>query len=396
MDLPQKCTGCMACYNSCKYNAIEIVQNYKGFYIPKINSKICKQCGICKINCPEINAIKANRWKECFAAWSKNELIRKSSTSGGVFYEIAASILKDSGIIYGVLFDYKENKVYHGSIDKLEDLKLMQGSKYVQSYVGDIFSNVKKNLENNKTVLFSGVACQIAGLKKYLGKDFSNLITVDVLCHGVPSPKIFNDYLVEKNIKNINKINFRYKKPSWTVFSMNIEYDNKKYNMNTNKDEYLRLFLSDYITNDICSECKYIGENRVSDITLADFWGYISENKKYRNTEKGISLVLLNSEVGKNIFANIKDNICFIEKDFIEAKTGNRCLTKPYEKNKEYIDFWNDYKEFGYVYCKEKYYKQKKMPIKRKLSLFINDNAYILPKPIRKTIYKLKHKKKGV
>ena len=176
---------------------------------------------------------------------------------------------------------------------------------------------------------------------------------------------------------------------------MKVEYSGKQYLKDTNKDEYLRLFLSDFITNEVCSDCKYTGEERIADITLADFWGYISDKMKYRNKEKGISLVLVNSQSGKVIFNKIKNYITYINKDFLEAKDGNKCLTKPYPKNKNYNSFWNDYFKYGYKYIIDKYYAERKIPIRRKISLFINDHAYIVPKCIRKRMYNIKYKHKG-
>lgn len=395
MKLVDKCTGCMACYNSCKFNAIKIIQNEKGFYVPKIDMHKCKKCGCCEKACPEKNQIEKRRWQECYAAWSNNKDVRSTSTSGGIFYEIAKEILKESGVVFGVVFNKESNLVQHTMIKDITELNNLQGSKYVQSFVGDIYLKVKEQLDNNKLVLFSGVSCQIAGLKMYLKKSYDNLITIDVLCHGAPSPKIFDEYLNDKNFKKIEKISFRYKRPSWTVFSMKVEYSGKQYLKDTNKDEYLRLFLSDFITNEVCSDCKYTGEERIADITLADFWGYISDKMKYRNKEKGISLVLVNSQSGEVIFNKIKNYITYINKDFLEAKDGNKCLTKPYPKNKNYNSFWNDYFKYGYKYIIDKYYAERKIPIRRKISLFINDHAYIVPKCIRKRMYNIKYKHKG-
>lgn len=393
--LTEKCTGCMACFNICKYSAIDIIQNEKGFYVPKINEEKCKKCGACEFVCPECNEIKKDRYKKIFAAWSNSNDVRKNSTSGGIFFELAKSILYQNGIVVGAIYN-EQFEVEHSIIDKFEDLKKIQGSKYVQSKMTDIYSRIKCELEKGKNVLFSGVACQVAGLKKYLGKDYENLITIDVLCHGAPSPQIFKEYVDRKKSSgDILNIRFRYKKPSWTVFSMRIDYkDNKIYQRDTFKDEYIRLFLDDYITNEVCATCKYTGENRVSDLTLADFWGYVSEDFKYRNNEKGISLVLINSRKGDDVFNKIKKNLIIIEKDFSEAKNGNQCLRKPFNKNKNYETFWDDYIKNGYDYVIEKYFIESKMNFKRKLSLTFNDYAFIIPKKIRYKLIEIRTKSK--
>lgn len=395
MQIVEKCTGCMACFNACKFDAIKIEQNEKGFYVPKIDETKCKKCGLCKKVCPELNEVNKNEVKNCYAGWTLNKNVRKESTSGGLFAVLATMVLNKGGVVVGAMFD-NNFKVVHGIVDKVEDLYKLQGSKYVQSYLGDVYIKAKNYLDSGKFVLFSGVSCQIAGLKNFLNKDYENLITIDVLCHGAPSPKVFSEYLLDKNFKDIKEIKFRAKKPSWTVFSMQIKHgDNKEYSKDTLKDEYIRLFLDDYITNDVCASCKYVGTSRCSDITLADFWGYISEKFSMRNTEKGISLILTNTDKGNKLIESIKDEIILIEKDIEEAKAGNQCLRVPFKKNKNYDNFWNDYIKEGYFSVKNKYFKEKNMKMKRRVSLFINDHAYIIPKKMREKIFSVKYKMKG-
>ena len=393
MNITEKCTGCMACYNACPFNAIEIIQNEKGFYEPHIIEEKCKKCKKCVITCPQNNLAEKKENKVVYAAWSNSEIEREESTSGGIFSEIAKKVLEEDGIVVGAIYD--ENfKVVHGILTNKEDLQKTRGSKYVQSYIGDSFKIVKKYLDEGRKVLFSGVACQIAGLKNFLNKKYNNLITVDVLCHGVPSPMIFEEYKKRHNGNEISNIKFRYKKPSWTIFSMKIDYKNgSSYSNTTYKDEYIRAFLEDYITNEVCCECKYTGKDRVSDITLADFWGYISESFKNRNTEKGISLVIVNTKVVEEYFYKIKERIVYIEKTFEEAAKGNQCLRKPFQKNKLYNEFCKNYFLAGYDDTVKKYIREKNMPLKRKISLIFNDTAWIFPKEIREKLIKIRDKK---
>ena len=200
MNITEKCTGCMACYNACPFNAIEIIQNEKGFYEPHIIEEKCKKCKKCVITCPQNNLAEKKENKVVYAAWSNSEIEREESTSGGIFSEIAKKVLEEDGIVVGAIYD--ENfKVVHGILTNKEDLQKTRGSKYVQSYIGDSFKIVKKYLDEGRKVLFSGVACQIAGLKNFLNKKYNNLITVDVLCHGVPSPMIFEEYKKRHNGK---------------------------------------------------------------------------------------------------------------------------------------------------------------------------------------------------
>ena len=394
MIITEKCTGCMACYNACPFDAIEIGENEKGFYVPKINEEKCRKCNKCVAVCPQNDFVEKHKHKEVYAAWSKDKEIRQQSTSGGLFTEIANKVLENNGVIIGAIFD-KDYKVVHGVIKSKEELNKTRGSKYVQSYIGSSYKIAKEYLENGKLVLFSGVSCQVAGLKKFLGREYENLITTDILCHGVPSPSVFKQYKEKMGQDEITNIQFRYKKPSWTIFSMKIDYKNgKTYKASTYKDPFIRAFLEDYITNEVCAECKYTGENRVSDITLADFWGYISENYKMRNTEKGISLVMINTEKGKKIFETIKEQVIYREKDIEEAKKGNRCLREPFNKNKQYDEFWSDYLKDGYEKTFATYIKEKKMPLKRKISLLFNDKAYLLPRIVRKKLIKVRDNSK--
>ena len=392
MKICDNCTGCMCCANICPFGAIEIGTDKYGFYVPKVTTEKCTKCGLCKLKCPQNHTIpKENNLKKVYASWSIDNNIRQNSTSGGLSYIIAEYIIKKGGIVVGVVFDEKF-QVVHKCIDNIEELSKMRGSKYVQSYIGYSFKEIKTYLDNGKIVLFTGTACQISGLNSFLKKEYVNLITLDVLCHGAPSPLFFKDYKdnMEKKGK-INQINFRYKKPSWTIFSMKIDYqNNNKYIKITFKDKFLRAFLNDYITNPSCSNCKYASANRVSDITLADFWGYISEKRKYRNTEKGISLIIVNTEKGKNLIEKNSDKIILIDKTFNEAAEGNQCLRKPFKKNKNFDNFWIDYNEKGYEYVCNKYLENKKDTLKRKTSRFFNDHAYILPKSIRNLLMNLR------
>ena len=392
MKVNEKCTGCMACYNACPVRAIEIIQNDKGFYEPNIIEEKCIKCKKCKVICPEINHREKNTVPSVYAAWNKEKNTRKNSTSGGVFSIIATEVLNLNGIVFGAMFD-EEFRVIHSYITKTEDLFELRGSKYVQSFIGNSFQKAKQFLEEGRVVLFSGTACQISGLLNYLQKDYINLITIDILCHGVPSPKIFKEYIknINREQNKIKEIRFRYKKPSWTVFSMKIDYeDGRTYMKSTFKDPYLRGFLEDYTTNEICAECQYTGEKRISDITLADFWGYISDEFKTRNTEQGISLILVNTEKGKNLLNKLNKKMVIINKTIQEAMKGNKCLNEPFKKNNLYDEFWKEYKENGYENVSAKYFKPRKMKLKRRLSLLFNDYAYIIPYKIRNKLIKVR------
>ena len=392
----EKCTGCMLCMNVCPKKAIRIGKDKKGFYIPKIDEN-CIDCNICKKSCPQLNKIKyENKFPKVLASWNKNKMIRKESTSGGVFYALSKYILENHGYVCGVTLD-QDMMPKHIMINDINDIKLLMGSKYVQSNVGNIYSVIKQKLKDNQYVLFSGTPCQVAGLKLYLKKDYPNLILIDIICHGIPSPLVYQNYIkfLEKTYNStVTNVNFRYNHNSWTFFNIKINFNNgKEYIKDSNTDPYLLGFLNDYFSKECCHNCNYTTSSRVSDITIADFWGYISETKELRNTEEGISLILINTGKGNNFFKKISKDLIVTEKSLEEAMAGNRCLKSPYGPNKNYIKFWDEYltsskeKQISFI---SKYFLPTKIPFKRKISLFINDHSYMIPKLLRKKIYQLK------
>ncbi|MFZ5986466.1 MAG: Coenzyme F420 hydrogenase/dehydrogenase, beta subunit C-terminal domain [Bacillota bacterium] len=393
------CTGCMACYSACNGGAINIKTDSKGFYVPQIDMDICIDCGVCREACPLLNKQCISDFqKQILACWSTDGELRQKSTSGGVFTGIAQYVISKNGTVFGARFD-DEFKVIHAEANSLEELKHFRGSKYVQSYIGDIYKIVKERLKYEQLVLFTGTPCQNAGLKQYLGNKYENLITVDFVCHGVPSPLVFKDYIgyIRKTINNdISNIQFRYKKPSWTVFSMKIDFlTHQSYIADAFTDPYLIGFLNDYFSRECCHNCKFTNLNRPSDITIADFWGYISDDKKFRNDEKGISLVVINSPNGSHIFNEIKGSYIVVPKTIEEAMVGNKCLSNPYAKNSLSDDFWSDYLiNRDFEFARRKYFYKRKPSLKNKVSRFINDHSYLMSKRMRIKYEKVKSKLK--
>lgn len=295
------CTGCLACHNICNHSAIGLRQDVLGFYYPSIDHKKCVECGLCSSVCPELHAVHKHSPKKIYSGWSKNDSIRMDSSSGGAFTEIAYSVLKQGGIVFGCMFD-AHFRVIHSYIDNVTDLQKLRRSKYVQSYIGDSYLNAAKFLKAGRIVLFSGTPCQIAGLKAFLKKEYDNLYTVDLVCHGVPSPKLWEDYkqyIENKEQIKIEEIRFRDKKISWIYFHMIIKGGNREYEGNYFKDRWLRVFLSDYYLRDNCYHCKYTSIERVADFTIADWWGYKGKEKNDKGyRKKGVSLILVNTEHG--------------------------------------------------------------------------------------------------
>ncbi|EKY29012.1 Coenzyme F420 hydrogenase/dehydrogenase, beta subunit C-terminal domain [Clostridium celatum] len=322
------CTGCYGCANVCPKNCINMIEDDEGFKYPKINNDICIKCNLCDKVCPILNNRNMDNNPIALAAYNKDERIRKESSSGGVFTLIAESIIKSGGIVFGAKFN-NEFEVVHDYTDNIYGIAQFRGAKYVQSNIGETYSLAKMFLEKGRKVLFSGTPCQIGGLKRYLQKEHENLICVDLICHGVPSPISWRKYKqrFEKN-NNIKGINFRDKTYGWKSYSFKVEFeDSSDILIKRNENSYMDGFIGDIYLRPSCHNCKFKSINRESDITLADFWG-IENVRRDMNDDKGISLILINSEKGKKNFRNISDSIEKAEVDIDEAIKYNSSAIK--------------------------------------------------------------------
>lgn len=337
------CTGCNSCYNACPQDTITMIKDQEGFWYPKVEGKKCTKCGICISSCPSLNEYTAeNNTKspQVFAAWSKDEQNRFYSTSGGIFTELAKVILQQGGYVIGAQYSNKF-LVEHAAIDKISDIPKLRQSKYLQSDIGDVYKQALELLELGKTVMFCGTPCQNAGLSVFLGRDYNNLIKCDFICRGVISPMVFRKYLdmLEKRYDQpIKKVTFKNKSRGWNGFCTLIEFeDGKQYIEDRNNDLYMVGYLKyNLYMRPSCHECKYKKIPRVSDITLGDFWG-IGNTRPHLDENKGTSVVLLNSDKGKDLFAKIEKEIIFEGCTLDEALRGNPCLLKsaPIGKHRE-------------------------------------------------------------
>lgn len=329
----QKCTGCRACEKLCPKNAIKMVENEKGFLYPCIDKEKCVECEICKLKCPINNKENENK-KEVYAAYNKDEKTRKNSSSGGLFTLFAEYIIENQGIVFGAAFD-KDFKVEHIYITQKEEIEKLRCSKYVQSDTKNTYVQAKEFLEQGKLVYYSGTPCQIEGLYAYLTKKYDNLITQDIICHGVPSPKIWESYLKYKN-KKFESINFRSKEnATWQDFELNFKYKNGEENVHHDKETYMRLFLKDVILRESCYDCSFKKQNRNSDILLADFWGIDNVDKEF-NDKKGVSLLIVNSKKGKKLVEKLSDKMIKKEVPFAEAIALNPSMLKSAKKHSSY------------------------------------------------------------
>lgn len=336
-----KCCGCHACYNVCPKNAIEMIKDDKGFKYPEINEDDCISCNLCEKVCPVLNKAEVKNNPVSYACYNKNEEVRKNSSSGGIFTLLAEYILEKNGVIYGASFN-NEWLVEHIRIDNKDDLYKLRTSKYLQSSINDTYKQAKSDLDDNKLVLFTGTPCQVNGFISYLrGKTYNNLYTQDIICHGVPSPKVWKKYLKyreELDGSRPMQINFRQKDEGWNSFALLLQYNNNAYKTNHHDDLFMQAFLRNACLRDSCYSCSFKSKNRQTDITLADFWGVENVVPEF-NDNKGTSLVIVNTKKGKDLFENIKDSMIYQESDFEESLKYNpsmyKSVAKP--KNKDYF-----------------------------------------------------------
>jgi len=349
-----ECSGCTACMNICPVNAIAMVFDQEGFKYPSINKSLCVECGQCVKVCPfkEGYRIESNfQEPEIFAVKNNDIKIRIESSSGGVFSVLSDYILENNGVVYGVVFD-EEFIVTHQKALSKKDLDKMRGSKYVQSELNYLFREIKEILKD-RLVLFSGTPCQTAGLYSYLGEQNKNLILCDLVCSGVGSPKIFGEY-IQKNYPDRSNlmIKFRDKKKGWQNNRMKITNHNNVSYFKLENNPYLYLFMRSYILRPSCFYCKFTNFYRPSDITLADFWG-IEKTLPAFSDNMGVSLVLLNSQKGINLFNKVKPEISYTASDKMSCTQRNLYKSKPLPHQRE--SFFRDYIKYGYSFIETKY-----------------------------------------
>lgn len=302
-----KCSGCHSCMNICPKNCIEMKVDEEGFWYPAVDKEKCIECGLCEKRCPILNDMSIENTPHAYACYNKDEEIRKESSSGGIFTLLASYTIDNGGIVYGVAFN-QNFEVEHIEVTNKQDLSKLRGSKYVQSKLGNTYSKIKEHLEQNRLVYFSGTPCQIDGLLCFLNRKYDNLICQDIVCHGVPSPRIWKHYLKDFDLEKNAQISFRDKSTGWDTYSFSIKQNNNSYKELSSQNEYMKVFLKDLCLRPSCYDCHSKSLHRNSDITLADFWG-IKEVCPEMYDNKGTSLVFINSDKGKKLFDKISKDI---------------------------------------------------------------------------------------
>lgn len=303
-----------------------MAEDEEGFRYPRVDAERCRNCGKCERTCPVLNPIEREQESTpvTYAAINKDEAVRADSSSGGMFHLFAEQIFSEDGIVFGAGFD-ADWEVCHQSVERVEDIGRLRVSKYLQSRIEMTFQQVVEHLRQGRKVLFAGTPCQCAALRRFVGKRDENLILVDFICHGVPSPKIWRKYLaLRANKKEIQGISFRNKNLSWERYLLAISYGNanKYLAADLNTDLYLQGFLQNLYLRPSCHNCHFCKKNRPSDITLADFWG-VQEESPDMYDGKGTSLIFIQSQKGKALFQQVQDRARIKEQDFAKAIRHN-------------------------------------------------------------------------
>lgn len=308
-----QCCGCSACAQRCPKQCISMQMDNEGFLYPQVDISKCVDCHLCEKVCPVINQYDTRTPLKVYAAKNSDDEVRRLSSSGGIFTLLAEQTIKDGGVVFGACWDNEWN-VKHDCVDNISDLQRFRSSKYLQSVIGDAYLKTEQFLKTGRKVMFTGTPCQIAGLKHFLRKEYDNLLAVEIICHSVPSPGVWQQYLTEKlqtlgwNKSDIRHISFRSKATGWKEYSFIIENkDGNAFSELGSKNAFMRGFLANLYTRPSCQKCPAKQLKSGSDITLGDFWG-INSLMPEIDDDKGVSVVIVNTEKGReaiHIVANL-------------------------------------------------------------------------------------------
>ena len=393
------CCGCGACINICPQNAITMTENEYGFRYPRINKDKCINCGLCRKSCTFKNKNEDNKQLlKTYAAISSNYEIIKKSASGGIFAEITNAFLKNKGIVYGSSMNYLNDKltVEHIRVTDNNNIEKLQGSKYVQSNIESCYKDIENDLNNNYKVLFSGTPCQVDSIKKYLknNKNIDNLYCIDIICHGVPNNRFFNEYIniIEKKYKGkIIDFKFRDKTRNWGLNAAAVVRKTngniKKYIIPSYDSSFYQLFLDSEIYRDSCYSCKYANEKRVGDITIGDFWKIENEHEDKIKENKfdinnGVSCILVNTNRGQELLEEYGTKLKLFESNFANVAKHNEQLTSPSKIRGTRKIILKLYKDKGYNEV-NKYYWRKNI-----IKIILKKMWYILPLKVRSKLRK--------
>ena len=362
------CVGCGACQNICPVECIEMNYDSEGFLYPKIDDEKCISCGKCAKSCPVMSSKRKNDILSFWGGYIKDKKINSISSSGGAFWWLAEKTLCDNGMVYGATIDSSNGHVYHMRVDSIEELELITKSKYVQSEIGKTYKSIQSDLQDGHSVLFCGTPCQVAGLRSYLVNDDlqKKLVAVEFICHGCPSPMVWEEYiqhLREKGVNPIQSIDFRDKRNGWHNFGLSIKYGkNSEHNRfkGVREDVYYNGFIENLFLRPSCYSCRFKGLSSYADISIADFWNCENRGGTAKLNERqfdGISLIIAFSKKGRDYVKSCGEEFYLEEMNDEKCITTNVAQIKPAEKNKNRKKFFALRQRKGTVLALNKYAK---------------------------------------
>ena len=359
------CCGCSACEAACPVSAIHMARDEEGFAYPVLDRKKCIECGRCQKVCPIENGNDPQPAVAAYAAVHRDAGLLKKSSSGGVFTALAEEVIRSGGIVFGAVME--NNKVFHCKAETVEQLAPMRGSKYVQSDMGQTMQAVKLAIQEGKQVLFSGTPCQCAAVDKLIGKNNPNLLTLDFVCHGVPSPAVFDSYvrwLSEKHGTDVDFLAFRAKLPDKIGIYETYRYQQKQKTRAAYDSKYLTGFMGGLIYRHACYTCPYATKERSSDITMCDYWGC----EKYHpelDTVKGVSAVIVSTQKGAAWLEKAAASLQLVPTTVGQIASGNANLVHATPKPQERDGFYAAWKRMDFDTVAEKYLTDKQAWKKR-------------------------------
>lgn len=347
------CSGCAACYSACVRKAISMMPDEEGFAYPHVDESLCVNCGLCERVCPSLHPKASREPLSVYAAKAKDDALRKESSSGGIFSLLSRQIISDGGIVYGAAIRESDLSVCHCSAENEVELSWLRGSKYVQSDVGDTYGRVRSQLDAGRKVLFSGTPCQVAALRNFLGRDYENLVCVDVICHAAPSPMAWKKYLEKRAAASATgrdsarptavidrRISFRSKNCGWKRYSLSLRFaNNKEYLRDLQTDAFLRGFLAELYNRPSCHQCSVRELRSGADITLGDYWN-VHHHFPEMDDDVGTSVVLVDSDGGAVLLKRILPFCDMVESDYADVRRTNPavyCSPSPHVKRSKYF-----------------------------------------------------------
>lgn len=361
------CCGCSACENICPVRCISMTRDNEGFLYPIVDNSKCVDCGLCEKVCIYNKEVKLRSNKpDCYAMIAKDSDLRFNSSSGGIFSLIANLFLKSNSVVYGVAMDENNKSCSFARVTEENELYKLRGSKYLQADANDVYKQVKNDLEKGNKVLFSGVPCQINALHLFLNRQYDNLFCVEVVCHGVPSPTLwekYTDFLENNYNTSITSVSFRNKKKGWKNFSLEIAGYGFLQSKNLSNDPYIIMFLKNYSLRPSCFNCKVKTQDSMADLTIADYWG-IHKILPDMDDDKGTSLVMINTKKGRSVFEGINELTYYAETPYNFAVLNNSAYCSSPLMPRQREKFFNNLNKHSFDYLAKKYGS---VPLKKKI-----------------------------